>query len=113
MTAMDDPTPAHATGASALAGYPVAHPSPTSVPSSRPISGSTRSMTPDVTVCSSDLWKPTEREPWPLRAATIVELDDDLLAASGIQPTGEPLVKFAEDPRDLAHRAGLDETISR
>ena len=36
-------------------------------------------------------WVPNEHEPWPLRAATIVELDDDLLTASGIQPTGEPL----------------------
>jgi uncharacterized protein YqjF (DUF2071 family) len=36
-------------------------------------------------------WVPNEHEPWPLRSAEIVELDDDLLAASGVQPTGERL----------------------
>jgi uncharacterized protein len=36
-------------------------------------------------------WVPNEHDPWPLRAAKIVELDDDLLPASGVQPTGERL----------------------
>ncbi len=36
-------------------------------------------------------WVPNEHEPWPLRSAEIVELDDDLLLASGVQPTGERL----------------------
>jgi uncharacterized protein YqjF (DUF2071 family) len=36
-------------------------------------------------------WVPNEHEPWPLHSAEIVELDDDLLAASGVQPTGERL----------------------
>ena len=36
-------------------------------------------------------WVPNEHDPWPLRAAQVVALDDDLLAASGVQPTGEPL----------------------
>jgi uncharacterized protein YqjF (DUF2071 family) len=36
-------------------------------------------------------WVPNEHEPWPLRSADIVELDDDLLPASGVQPTGERL----------------------
>ena len=36
-------------------------------------------------------WVPNEHEPWPLRSAQILELDDDLLAASGVRPTAEPL----------------------
>jgi uncharacterized protein YqjF (DUF2071 family) len=36
-------------------------------------------------------WVPNEHEPWPLRSAEIVELDDDLLPASGVQPAGERL----------------------
>ena len=36
-------------------------------------------------------WVPNEHEPWPLRSATIFELTDELLAASGVQPAGERL----------------------
>ena len=36
-------------------------------------------------------WVPNEHEPWPLRSATILELTDELLAASGVRPAGEPL----------------------
>lgn len=36
-------------------------------------------------------WVPNEHDPWPLHAARIVELDDDLLAASGVRPSGDPL----------------------
>lgn len=36
-------------------------------------------------------WVPNEHEPWPLRAAEIVELDDDLLAAGNVPPAGERL----------------------
>jgi uncharacterized protein len=36
-------------------------------------------------------WVPTEHEPWPLRAAEIVELDDDLLDASNVPLAGPPL----------------------
>lgn len=36
-------------------------------------------------------WVPNEHEPWPLRSAEIVELDDDLLGASGVRPAGERL----------------------
>ncbi|MFN0143824.1 MAG: hypothetical protein ACKVP6_10325, partial [Mycobacterium sp.] len=32
-----------------------------------------------------------EHEPWLLRSATILELYDELLAASGVRPAGEPL----------------------
>src|ERR1700737_183257 len=36
-------------------------------------------------------WVPNEHEPWPLRAAEIVELDDDQLVASNVPPAGERL----------------------
>ena len=36
-------------------------------------------------------WVPNEHEPWPLRAAQVLELDDDLLDASGVRPAGERL----------------------
>lgn len=36
-------------------------------------------------------------DPWPLRRARLVSLDDDLVAAAGLPaPTGEPLVEFSE-----------------
>jgi uncharacterized protein len=36
-------------------------------------------------------WVPNEHGPWPLRAAQIIELDDELLDASGVQPAGDRL----------------------
>ncbi|CAN5303242.1 YqjF family protein [soil metagenome] len=36
-------------------------------------------------------WVPNTHGPWPLRAAHIVDLADDLLGASGVRPVGEPL----------------------
>ncbi len=36
-------------------------------------------------------WVPNEHDPWPLHAARIIELDDELLGASGVQPAGERL----------------------
>jgi uncharacterized protein YqjF (DUF2071 family) len=36
-------------------------------------------------------WVPNEHEPWPMHSATILELTDELLAASGVRPAGEPL----------------------
>ncbi|MCW2589060.1 MAG: hypothetical protein JWQ86_1487 [Mycobacterium sp.] len=36
-------------------------------------------------------WVPNEHEPWPLHAAELVDLDNDLLAASGVQTAGGPL----------------------
>jgi uncharacterized protein len=36
-------------------------------------------------------WVPNEHEPWPLHAARILDLDDELLPASGVQAAGEPL----------------------
>ena len=36
-------------------------------------------------------WVPNEHEPWPLRAAEVIELDDELLGAGGVTPAGERL----------------------
>jgi uncharacterized protein len=36
-------------------------------------------------------WVPNEHGPWPLRAAEIVELSDELLDASAVRPDGERL----------------------
>ncbi|MCV7299560.1 DUF2071 domain-containing protein [Mycobacterium barrassiae] len=36
-------------------------------------------------------WVPNEHDPWPLCEAEILELDDDLLAASGVVTAGEPV----------------------
>ena len=42
-------------------------------------------------VAGRTVWVPNEHEPWPLRAAEVLDLRDDLLAASGARPAGEPL----------------------
>ena len=36
-------------------------------------------------------WVPNEHGPWPLRAADLIELSDDLVAAAGVRPAGPPL----------------------
>ncbi len=36
-------------------------------------------------------WVPNEHGPWPLRAAEIVDLSDELVAAAGVTPVGERL----------------------
>lgn len=36
-------------------------------------------------------WVPNEHKPWPLRAAEIAELNDELIDARGVQPTGDRL----------------------
>jgi uncharacterized protein YqjF (DUF2071 family) len=36
-------------------------------------------------------WLPNEHEPWPLRAAQVVELTDELVEASGVRPAGDRL----------------------
>jgi uncharacterized protein YqjF (DUF2071 family) len=36
-------------------------------------------------------WVPNEHEPFPLHSAEVVDLDDDLVAAGGVRPTGERL----------------------
>ena len=42
-------------------------------------------------VAGRTLWVPNEHEPWPLYAADVVELADDLLGASGVTPAGPRL----------------------
>jgi uncharacterized protein YqjF (DUF2071 family) len=42
-------------------------------------------------VAGRTLWVPNEHEPWPLHAAQVVELADDLLGASGVVPAGPRL----------------------
>jgi uncharacterized protein YqjF (DUF2071 family) len=42
-------------------------------------------------------WVPNEHEPWPLRAAEVVELDDDLLPASGVVTAGDRLPALFSD----------------
>jgi uncharacterized protein len=39
---------------------------------------------------------PVEHEPWPLRAASIVSLEESLTAAIGLTLTGEPLVHYSD-----------------
>jgi uncharacterized protein len=39
---------------------------------------------------------PVEHEPWPLRAASIVSLDESLSAAVGLALAGEPLVHYSD-----------------
>jgi uncharacterized protein YqjF (DUF2071 family) len=36
-------------------------------------------------------WVPNEHEPFPFHSADVIEIDDDLVAASGVRPLGEPL----------------------
>ncbi len=36
-------------------------------------------------------WMPNEHVTWPLHAAEVVELDDDLVAAAGVKPAGDPM----------------------
>ncbi|OBH56939.1 YqjF family protein [Mycobacterium sp. E2479] len=36
-------------------------------------------------------WIPNEHDPWPLRAAEIVQLDSELVQAAGVRPAGERL----------------------
>ena len=36
-------------------------------------------------------WVPNEHGPWPLRSAEILELDDDLMAAAGVEVAGDRL----------------------
>ncbi|HKV17901.1 MAG TPA: DUF2071 domain-containing protein [Mycobacterium sp.] len=36
-------------------------------------------------------WMPNEHETWPLRAAEILEVEDDLVAAAGVEPAGDAM----------------------
>jgi uncharacterized protein YqjF (DUF2071 family) len=42
------------------------------------------------------VWAPVEHPPWPLQAAELLELDDDLVVAGGLpRPAGDPHVLFS------------------
>ena len=36
-------------------------------------------------------WMPNEHGAWPLRSAEILELDDELVSAAGVEPAGDPM----------------------
>jgi len=42
-------------------------------------------------VLGRTIWVPNAHEPWPLHQADVLALDDDLLAASGVEVAGPPL----------------------
>jgi len=42
-------------------------------------------------VAGRTLWLPNQHEPWPLRSAEVVGLDDDLVAAVGVEVAGDML----------------------
>jgi uncharacterized protein len=42
-------------------------------------------------------YSPAEHPPWPLRKATVLELDDAFVPAAGLpEPTGDPIVHFSD-----------------
>ena len=53
---------------------------------------------------------PVDHEPWPLREATVLELDESLTAAAGLPaPEGEPLAHWSEGVRDV--RIGMSRVV--
>jgi uncharacterized protein YqjF (DUF2071 family) len=53
---------------------------------------------------------PITHEPWPLRAATVVELEQTLTSAVGLpKAVGEPLVHYSEGVRDV--RIGVSRVV--
>ncbi len=59
------------------------------------------------------IWEtPVEHEPWPLRAAAIVDLQESVTSAAGLaRPHAEPLVHFSEGVRRV--RFGLSRPVGR
>jgi uncharacterized protein YqjF (DUF2071 family) len=57
------------------------------------------------------LWRtPVTHESWPLRGATVGELEESLTAAAGLPaPVGEPVVHYSEGVRDV--RIGLTRAV--
>jgi uncharacterized protein YqjF (DUF2071 family) len=53
---------------------------------------------------------PVEHEPWPLRGADVLELEESLTAAAALpEPQGEPLVHWSEGVRDV--RIGVSRIV--
>jgi uncharacterized protein len=45
-------------------------------------------------------WVPNEHDPWPLQAAALLELDDELVAGAEVRPAGQPLrVRYSPSMR--------------
>ena len=42
------------------------------------------------------VWAPVDHAPWPLRQASLLRLDDDLVAAAGLRVEGEPHVMWSQ-----------------
>ncbi len=57
------------------------------------------------------LWEtPVTHEPWPLRAASVLEVEESLTAAAGLPaPVGEPLVHYSDGVRDV--RIGVSRVV--
>lgn len=56
------------------------------------------------------LQTPVTHEPWPLRAAAVVELEETLTAAAGLPaPAGEPVAHYSEGVRDV--RIGMSRAV--
>ena len=54
-------------------------------------------------------YAPVDHEPWPLRSASLVDIDESLVAASGLSaPAGEPHVRFSEG---VSVRVGLPRRV--
>lgn len=54
-------------------------------------------------------YAPVDHEPWPLRSASVVEIDDSLVAAAGLSaPRGEAHVRFSEG---VSVRVGLPRRV--
>ena len=50
------------------------------------------------TLAGRTLWTPNEHEPWPLYAAQVVELPEDLIARAGLRVPGEPTERLLYSP---------------
>lgn len=50
------------------------------------------------TLAGRTLWTPNEHEPWPLYAAQVVELHEDLIARAGLRVPGEPTERLLYSP---------------
>ena len=52
---------------------------------------------------------PVTHEPWPLRAATLVDLEEKLTSAAGLPAPGEALVRYSDGVRDV--RVGVTRPV--
>jgi uncharacterized protein YqjF (DUF2071 family) len=50
------------------------------------------------TLAGRTVWTPNEHEPWALREAHIVEMEEDLIARAGLRVPGEPTQRVLYSP---------------